>query len=958
MKDIEYYRQFEPIDGKWRIGRRIGEGSYGQVFEIERIDEEDGQHYKAALKAITIPASDSELAQRRAEFMDEASVTNYYKRYIADMKNELRIMSELKGKTNIVSYEDHMIHEHEDGIGADILIRMELLQPLNDFIRVNGFTEQDVVRLGEDICTALEVCGKKNLIHRDIKPGNIFLSDTEDYKLGDFGIARIVDGAFAEYTSAIGTESYMAPEVYLHRNYGPAVDIYSLGMVLYHLTNHNRGPFLAPGYTPKDREMALSKRMSGEALPQPDSCPEALWRVIRRACEFDPRNRYASPTEMKLELRRIEPMMSAERRVLPAYGKPAPKDEPTDGGGSGRSAFSGFVPSSEQEKSVVPPSDPSDLNENTSGGSSSGSHSFGDYDSTIGNKPVLIRFLDGSREISSKQYRKGDPIELPPVPTRPNSEKSRFVFVGWEPKVPAKAERNAAYKAVFREEAIASSAQTSDQPKKKPWKRIVILAAVVVALAVLIPVLLSLAPKKGNTPTQSTTLQQSTVVETTEPAEEPEPEPEEEEPEPEEDEEFEEEEEEEEEEPEEEEEEEDPYPIALEWTDEWFDHLPEGVDGENSAIEVRLMYRSVPIVEYKNAEELGDEYVGFPDRTRTELPEFSGPYYDTATPVAQDAYTEVYTTTETKYKTVTVTVAAGPDQWTDWISSPLDGFVYSKKEESLYGSSARYYGHFTKTETRQEPYTVTTYHYRKRTADTYTYYYNKNDFSEYGTEPLTPSDTLYVQTKMQYRFALVEDGVFNSPSMENFTVFDADYTGRFADVEPGKWYSPEKTDILRTVCEYSFLLPDREGYFHPNDNVTLGQAIRSAVMIYRVYNGCSALLCENTGKYDAYLNYAVEHGLMREGELTELDRDATRQELAYLFYNALPEEELAAVNEADKITDMDMGYRYYDCALVLAQANVIRLRDDGSFRPEDTATRAEMASIIDRLIYPAHRSDG
>ncbi|MCI7098825.1 MAG: hypothetical protein MR966_07980 [Lachnospiraceae bacterium] len=63
-------------------------------------------------------------------------------------------MERLKGNTNIVSYEDHKIIPHDDGIGWDILIRMELLTPLSQYLRKYGCNEKMVVRLGIDICNA------------------------------------------------------------------------------------------------------------------------------------------------------------------------------------------------------------------------------------------------------------------------------------------------------------------------------------------------------------------------------------------------------------------------------------------------------------------------------------------------------------------------------------------------------------------------------------------------------------------------------------------------------------------------------------------------------------------------------------------------------------------------------------------------------------------------------------
>ena len=93
-------------------------------------------------------------------------------------------MSKLKGNSNVVSYENHQVIPHKGGIGWDILIQMEHLTPLNEYTRKHTITRQDVIKLGIDLCKALELCQKYNIIHRDVKPENIFISDAGDFKLG------------------------------------------------------------------------------------------------------------------------------------------------------------------------------------------------------------------------------------------------------------------------------------------------------------------------------------------------------------------------------------------------------------------------------------------------------------------------------------------------------------------------------------------------------------------------------------------------------------------------------------------------------------------------------------------------------------------------------------------------------------------------------------------------------
>ena len=279
----------------WECVRLIGTGSFGKVYEIQR--EEFGKTYKAALKVITVPQNPSDIQNAYDDGMDEKSVTDYFRSFVESITDEFSLMAEMKGYTNIVSYEDHMVIPHEGEIGWDILIRMELLTPVQTWHNNHPLTEEDVIKLGMDICRALELCGKKNIIHRDVKPENIFINAYKDYKLGDFGIARTAEKTMSNLSKK-GTYSYMAPEVYLGQNYGVTADIYSLGTVLYRYLNENRTPFLPLDVIKfTDREEALNKRMSGIPVPPPAHGSEKIKEVVLKAVAFNPQDRYQSATE-------------------------------------------------------------------------------------------------------------------------------------------------------------------------------------------------------------------------------------------------------------------------------------------------------------------------------------------------------------------------------------------------------------------------------------------------------------------------------------------------------------------------------------------------------------------------------------------------------------------------------------------------------------------------------------
>ena len=301
----EAYRPGAQVLGDWNIVSCLGEGSYGKVFEIER--SEFGQTYRAALKVITVPQSSAEVRSVISEGMSVSQAEAYFHGIVEELMHEFSIMFKLKGTANVVSCEDLRVLEHPDGIGWDILIRMELLHPLLPYVYQHPMARRDIIRLGIDICKALELCQRYNIIHRDIKPENIFISDNRDYKLGDFGIARTIERTTSGLSKK-GTYSYMAPEVYAGKEYGFSVDTYSLGLVLYRMLNKNRGPFLPQppeAITFSSREQALARRMSGEPLPRPFYGEGRLGEIVLKACAFDPKDRYSSPQQLRQELEAI-----------------------------------------------------------------------------------------------------------------------------------------------------------------------------------------------------------------------------------------------------------------------------------------------------------------------------------------------------------------------------------------------------------------------------------------------------------------------------------------------------------------------------------------------------------------------------------------------------------------------------------------------------------------------------
>ncbi len=310
---------------EWSVVGKIGQGSFGSVYEIERNDYGNVMH--SALKVLSVPQNPGDVEALVSEGMSDQDIRDYYRGVVMDLVEEFKLMAELRGNTNIVSYEDHKVVEHMDGIGCDILIRMELLTPFYTYMKQHGndIYQSDVLKLGIDICRALEVCENYKIIHRDIKPENIFINNRGDYKLGDFGVAREMDKTVS-MMSKKGTYSYMAPEVFLGEEYDATVDIYSLGIVLYKYFNEGRLPFVerTGNVSSEYRQNAMMRRIKGEPLPAPAQADPELSAVILKACAPAARDRFRTAGEFR---RNLESILETGKNLL--------TDEPSAGGMTG-----------------------------------------------------------------------------------------------------------------------------------------------------------------------------------------------------------------------------------------------------------------------------------------------------------------------------------------------------------------------------------------------------------------------------------------------------------------------------------------------------------------------------------------------------------------------------------------------------------------------------------------------
>lgn len=291
------------IPQKWpdiQIDAPLGSGACGTVYACTKKSAVTGIESREAVKVVRVEFSAA--AHRQAE-EEGIPFDEYYARIKAEKSREIELLVNLKSP-HIVHINEFDAVEEPDHSAFYLLIRMDLLQALTAF-RVDHLTDTPeqagayARKVTLDICDALRVCHENGICHRDIKPANILYGATGDFYLGDFGVSQYTAAPDATLTSS-GTARYAAPEQ-LTGQADPRSDLYSLGLVLYELTNHWRGPFL-PAYpaklTAEDRYNAQCKRLAGGALPPPDNCPPALAAVILKLCAPDPGDRYQTVQEV------------------------------------------------------------------------------------------------------------------------------------------------------------------------------------------------------------------------------------------------------------------------------------------------------------------------------------------------------------------------------------------------------------------------------------------------------------------------------------------------------------------------------------------------------------------------------------------------------------------------------------------------------------------------------------
>jgi beta-lactam-binding protein with PASTA domain len=266
----------ELFDGRYRIERRLGTGGMADVFLAR--DESLGR--RVAIKI---------LAERYAQ--DEAFVERF--------RREATSAAGLS-HPNIVS-----VYDRGQASGTSYIAMEYLNGPtLKDEITSRApLPEAEVVNWAVQALDALEFAHRQGVVHRDIKPHNMVLTDEGRLKVTDFGIARAANvQQMTEVGSIVGTAQYLSPEQARGLDVGPQSDLYSMGIVLYEMLTGEL-PFTG------DSAVEIARKQVSDTPPsirkQNRLVSEGLEQVVMRALSKDPALRHRSARQMAEELRRV-----------------------------------------------------------------------------------------------------------------------------------------------------------------------------------------------------------------------------------------------------------------------------------------------------------------------------------------------------------------------------------------------------------------------------------------------------------------------------------------------------------------------------------------------------------------------------------------------------------------------------------------------------------------------------
>ena len=251
---------------------------------------QEATNQRHIVKTISIPASQTQLDALllSGAYRDAEQAQEYFKELVQALAEENELLTRLSKQEGFLSYEGLQVSPMESGVGYEVTLISPYRPALDRQMTHAPLTQLAAVNLGLDMCAALTVCRQAGYLYADLKPSNIYSTDTRGYCIGDLGFIPMTSLKYASLPEKYRS-SYTAPEISdAFAALNSTLDVYALGLVLYQVYNNGQLPFT--GIAPQ------------ENLLPPAYADYEMAQIILKACDPDPKQRWQDPEQMRQEL--------------------------------------------------------------------------------------------------------------------------------------------------------------------------------------------------------------------------------------------------------------------------------------------------------------------------------------------------------------------------------------------------------------------------------------------------------------------------------------------------------------------------------------------------------------------------------------------------------------------------------------------------------------------------------
>ena len=299
MEELFRLKEYEPLWGEWYVDSLLSEGNLANVYQVRNDKEE------AVIKVIAVPKVQSDVRSGELGIVGTQEImSGFFSDVVTEFDKELSRTGMLNSVPGVLPYKKYEAFQRSEDIGYDFILLMDKETNLNDYVaKKDDVTNKEIVDIIKAVGVILFQAHEEKIVHKDIKPENIFIDRNGKVRVSDFAIRRKMESYQAGNREKRNTV-YSAPEILSEYDYSVNTDIYALGMVLYVLLNDGEVP---PGF---------ANRNFKTPVPKPVRATDSLFATVEKAIAYRAKERFSSMEEM---LEALEQLTEEDCKLPEAY---------------------------------------------------------------------------------------------------------------------------------------------------------------------------------------------------------------------------------------------------------------------------------------------------------------------------------------------------------------------------------------------------------------------------------------------------------------------------------------------------------------------------------------------------------------------------------------------------------------------------------------------------------------